>query len=416
MIMTSVKLKDSVIILDVIVFTLFFVRGLLQLGMALEVVPHIVITAYGVLLLSLFLFFFIRTRFVFYLPKSLSWYLLFLGYGLFQIVYSGFSLKGVNDILSYFTYFLVAVYFFCQGDVSRKGKIRLFLFCFFFFLFIQIFYVVVLGFGHRGLLGSVLGHANSANLLMAFMVVYFASLRKWAFVAGLLGLMVIVGGRTSLISASIVAVTIFISNFIGPKYLKKLIVYFSLFFGFAFFTFLIFKGAAADWGDSIGLSFIGGDKARLISLNSLKWRVIHWGYYLNDLSIPKQIILGNGAGAHALVSPPIYGQFYEVHNDFLKIFYDFGLIGFSLFLLADIGMGRFFLNKYNGNHHLILYLYYIRYTYMLFDNMVTNFIGIFIFVFFVFILSQKELLHERKFCYNRQYRMGVSETETSIPC
>jgi hypothetical protein len=302
------------------------------------------------------------------------------------------SLKGINDYLSYSLYFLITIFLFNQGNVKRQNRVRVYLILFFVILFLQLIVVVILHRGNRGVLGSILGHANTANLFLAYLSVYYANRRKWIITGCILLMMVVIGGRTSLISAGVVATCIFISANVRFAIIRKGFISVMLLLGIAMFGFLVYKGIYSEWNESIGLPFMGDKGGRFISLGSMKWRILHWSHYLQDIDQLKFILIGNGIGAHAPVSIPIYGQFYEVHNDFLKIFYDFGLIGLSLFVLADINIGRFFLSQNKGNWTLVFYLYYIRYTYMFFDNTVTNFMDTFIFLYFIYLFSNKNLL------------------------
>lgn len=379
---------------DHLLYFLVLFRGLLQLDRSNNT---FILIVGSVILLLLYLFYWVYTN-PFKIDKIFLCYTVFAIYSIFLLITKGIGLKAINDFVSYMLYFLLAIYFMHQRSINRKKKIKIFLLIFFVLLIIQIVLVFFLKIGGRNNLGSILGHANSANLFLGFLSLYLAFKKKWILTFVLMVCMLILGGRTSLISTSIVVVGIYLIHRSHSYEKVKLRIKILLFFGVVIFSFLLYKGTVVDWHETINLPFFN-DTARVLSYNSIKWRILHWTHYLSRMDTIGIILFGNGIGAHAEVSTPLYGRFFEVHNDFLKIFFDLGLIGLIIFLWSDLSLGRYFI-KYNKGHYIyIFFLYYVRYSYMFFDNVVTNFMGTLIFVFFLMSFSS-----EGKINYHGQKR------------
>lgn len=220
-------------------------------------------------------------------------------------------------------------------------------------------------------LGSLFGHANSLALIAAsfFIAIQhneaiknFKSnllLRNFS----LLMMIAIIGARSMLLSLIVGYLYVLIS--------RERITTRSLSLMAAIYTLLIFVIVL------YGLSLINSewDVQSYLSGNSLKWRIIHWQYYLYELSELDKVLFGYGVGAHELVTNGLYYKYLEVHNDFVRITYDVGIIGIFIYISFDYVITKLIRTrvKVDWRYYLILAN---KYFFMFFDNYAANMFSI----------------------------------------
>ena len=110
----------------------------------------------------------------------------------------------------------------------------------------------------------------------------------------------------------------------------------------------------------------------LTSGNSLKWRIIHWQYYINDIKNTSDLMFGFGTGAHEEVTNLVYNKYLEVHNDFLRMTYDIGILGVLLYIVIDVQIIIYCYKQLNAKNWFVIYAFIAKYFFMFFDNYVTN--------------------------------------------
>lgn len=245
-----------------------------------------------------------------------------------------------------------------------------FIFQVFFLLFTKGFGGLIDRDGREGL-GSLFGHANSLALMAASVFIVkldsnvYKNLKNKKLVINILFFtaIAIIGARSMLLSIAF--------GYLIWLYFKGKISLTNKIITFIMYIFLIFGIVL------YGLSLLESswDVQSYLSGNSLKWRIIHWMYYLRDLDSVQSIVFGFGVGAHENVTDGIYYKYLEVHNDFLRVVYDVGLVGLLIYLSFD-----YVLTKKIKKHIKLDWRYYLllstKYFFMFFDNFVTNMLSI----------------------------------------
>lgn len=257
-------------------------------------------------------------------------------------------------------------------------------------------------------LGSVFGHANSFTLVLGAMAIYAfvtkCGTRKFTMVAILLALSVISGGRTTLLGATLMLGGLQLSRTFGIRWRYANLAPFC-FLALALFAYTQHV-MSEGWGEQ-----------SIMSGNSLLWRVHNWSYYVDNFRSYGDWLLGFGPGAHEHVTDEIYGRTFEVHNDWLRLIYDLGILGALLYLIVDRFAFRLIERRAVGASYKdgIRSIYLVKLLYMFFDNFVGSFTLLFSIYFIAFFLAEKSRTKpnatERnhvEHSYSRKYRVGLS--------
>ncbi|WP_183579095.1 O-antigen ligase family protein [Mucilaginibacter sp. X5P1] len=388
--MSELSINSKKYRFDKFIFKMILIRCFCQLLFTYRLFPNTVLNVISAFILVIVVLQLQKSKASSLFPKGLFLYWILFGYAAFSIYLNGFSLKGFSDLFSYFFYYIIACYYATRLDQLSfaffKQQFGQFLKIFFFVLCIQV-PLAYAGLGDKSTTGSVFGHANSANLFLSFLILLNIEKLKLHIIGLLFILMIVLGGRTSLIASIIIVIAVFAVDRVKAKSIKNLIVAASAYCLYVIYAALIALADKTDWNDKVKIG--GSSGFGDMSLDSLKWRLQNWSYYLKDLNSRDVILFGKGIGSYINVSPHYYDQFFEVHNDFLKIAYDLGVVGLCLFLIADISLGVFFAKKSKNKGYLIALVYLLRYSFMFFDNLVTNFLGTVVFVGFLYYVAAK---------------------------
>ena len=216
----------------------------------------------------------------------------------------------------------------------------------------------------RGQLGSLFGHANSFGLILSVIsiCVWFSQygLRRVTLTTIIFILLLLVGARSVLIA---VVISIGCSLVCSRWAAKNVAILLSCMFVASIVVVLAY-----------GMTLVEQDwtEQSIASGNSLKWRVIHWAYYLKDLSSMSDWLAGFGLGAHEGVTVGLYDKYYEVHNDYIRIIYDVGLVGLGLYFAADYCIFKELSRKCVNSYWFLISAFWTKWFFMFFDNMVTN--------------------------------------------
>lgn len=102
-------------------------------------------------------------------------------------------------------------------------------------------------------------------------------------------------------------------------------------------------------------------------------RTVLWSHIISLMSNPFIIIFGNGAGSLDLFIPVSdsnwYNEFESTHNTYLEFFYQFGLLGLSLFILFLYNTKKY-IDKISihDNKIILKTLFYVMLINMFFDS------------------------------------------------
>lgn len=224
--------------------------------------------------------------------------------------------------------------------------------------------------GREGL-GSLFGHANSLALIAAS---FFIAIQHKEAVKNfksnlllrnlfLLLMIAIIGARSMLLSIIVGYLYVLMSRgSISNRSLSLMsILYASLTVAIVLYGLSLVN---SEWGVQ---SYLSG--------NSLKWRIIHWQYYLRELSELDRMLFGYGVGAHELVTNGLYYKYLEVHNDFVRIIYDIGILGLFIYISSDYVITKVINTKVKVDWRYYLILAN-KYFFMFFDNYIANMFSI----------------------------------------
>lgn len=220
-------------------------------------------------------------------------------------------------------------------------------------------------------LGSIFGHANSLALIAACYFIVSQRSRiidnfglKKLFSNGFAFLVIaIIGARSMLLSVAMgIGFWLFFRGRVTRFRLLLMVTTYAL-----LTSSIVYYGISlleASWQEQ---SFTSG--------NSLKWRIIHWLYYLQDFTDLKSVFFGFGIGSHEVVTDGLYIKYLEVHNDFLRILYDVGIVGLTFYLIFDYVIYMKLKRNIDVDWRFFLLLA-TKYFFMFFDNYVTNMLSV----------------------------------------
>lgn len=237
---------------------------------------------------------------------------------------------------------------------------------------------------NRGGIGSFFGHANSAAFFVSILlfVLYNSKGRRALFVKiFFITLLFLLGTRSVFLVTCTLLVSLKVSEYLDDSTLIVLLGFVVLSVAIGFYINYIVE---QSWNT----------QSSMLSGNSMKWRVRHWLYYIERITTTNQLIFGQGLASHEDVPRFFYNRYFEVHNDFLKITYDIGVLGLFLYLWADLSITLACLKQVvdKRQRNCLLAIYLVKAFFMFFDNLVTNFCGTM--VYYYIISNFQEIVQE----------------------
>lgn len=285
--------------------------------------------------------------------------------------------NGVSGLTYYISYASLPFMYILTKYIKNTTELIRILFYFFFIIYLVQLLFFILDNGlvfllqreGRGYLGSIFGHTNQAAFFVGLYTIYKVftaeNLTKLVLYALPLSILVfLLGGRVVMFSIIIIiSIEILYKN----KYLKKRI---SPIPAYVIFTLVI-----------IALSFesIYSNENTLLSFNSMKWRLTNWSFYLIELDNLYNVLFGFGLGSYHEISNKMYGTFIEVHNDYLRLIYDIGIVGAVLVVYFAI------IAPYQQNdnkEYSKLITSFLMFN-MMYDNIITNLMVMIVFYIFL---------------------------------
>jgi O-antigen ligase len=248
-----------------------------------------------------------------------------------------------------------------------------------FLLDVPLFYV---DFGQLRFLGSMGSSATSIFYLALFIPFFIRYLfykeKKYLFLSAfLIAMIILCGTRITLLAL----MSIIFFNTIGVKVfsldLKKMMLILVLFVIFYLYVF----------DDMVGRMFFGGN----VSFESLNTsgRTVVWEGVINKFL--ESTLFGFGSGAtteYLLITDPLgNGRINQVHNDYIKIIFDFGLIGLTLFLFITKNMFNLLSNKVKHSQRTRMNITISKsYIYAFMILMITDNVWVYIFYIYPFLI------------------------------
>jgi len=196
-------------------------------------------------------------------------------------------------------------------------------------------------------------------------------------------------------------VAFFIVNIAYKKY-KELLLFSTLVYilMLPFMNILIKETFIADIVDLDSL--LSKDITEIFSLIRLTGRELLWSVVFDGFL--ENPILGNGLGYSNLMVKSVTGFIEQVHNDYLKILADLGIVGLTLYLLIYIKM--FFnarkIYKINKKKRYYFFIFITTLVQILIFSFTDNIIAyapyllIYPFIFYLFLIHLKEVNYESR--------------------
>ena len=132
---------------------------------------------------------------------------------------------------------------------------------------------------------------------------------------------------------------------------------------------------------------------RLASFRSLQWRVEFWEFFVQDKELPT-LILGHGIGSADAYAASLYGgEYFPPHNDYIRIYYDAGLVGLVFFAGIIVYMLREIARVLTASNVSVLLVYLTIVAFYITDNFIYNTHAVFTHLFmagFILPISTRE--------------------------
>jgi O-antigen ligase len=126
------------------------------------------------------------------------------------------------------------------------------------------------------------------------------------------------------------------------------------------------------------------------SLSTFQWRINFWSNYIKYESF-SDFVLGRGIGAADGYGALLTGRsIYLPHNDYIRIFYDTGIIGLGLFLGLLIYFLRWIMRVMTTENDFILLMFLSLVCFFISDNYAYFTHSIFVYLFLASYLADKD--------------------------
>ena len=138
--------------------------------------------------------------------------------------------------------------------------------------------------------------------------------------------------------------------------------------------------------NSHGAEYPGADSR--LTFQTLKWRVDFWKNFLRADSVTFWV--GNGVGAADDLATSLNTDMvrYQPHNDYLRVFYDSGILGLFLFINLIFFMLRLLMRSTNSENDFIVIIYLLVISDCITDNFIYYTHSLWLFVFLATFVSR----------------------------
>ncbi len=293
-----------------------------------------------------------------------------------------------SDFIVWFSYiFIIEI---CKRDAYSVLKLRKYL------IYIAQFNVILGGFqlaasfftaGFDGLLSAIdarpvtgmFDHPNTYLICILPFSLYFIKRRAYGWLLITLTTCLFTGTRGPFL-AILCLFLLFIKFLLNKPINKRDIIFSLLFIILVYSIFIIF-----NWTDKVYT-----DWTSRINLASFWWRVSHWKNFLKyDSTV--YFLFGHGVGAADFVLNSVYDATRPdilPHNDYLRLYWDVGIIGVALFLNLIFSVIKMLYRSTNIDNDFILLTYLILICTCIADNLIYFTYPLFIFYFIASFLKK----------------------------
>ena len=120
---------------------------------------------------------------------------------------------------------------------------------------------------------------------------------------------------------------------------------------------------------------------RFASLRSLQWRVEFWRSFIHDRGLPT-VLFGSGIGTSVLRGSDLTGRtLFLPHNDYIRVYYDAGLVGLVLFVGTIVHILRHIRRALAPFNASVVLAYLAIVAFYITDNFIFNTHSIFTYLF-----------------------------------
>lgn len=133
-----------------------------------------------------------------------------------------------------------------------------------------------------------------------------------------------------------------------------------------------------------------------LSTSTLQWRVQHWKGLLEESSADLSVLIGKGVGSADFHSNLTKDRAFPPHNDYLRIYYDLGIVGLLLYINLIIFMIRSLMRSQTPENDFIVLMYLIILCFSITDNFLYHTITVLIYMFLASYMIRPSMHSQEK--------------------
>jgi len=132
------------------------------------------------------------------------------------------------------------------------------------------------------------------------------------------------------------------------------------------------------------------------TFSTLQWRVDHWKGLLAS-STNLSVLIGNGIGSADFINPNLsVATAFPPHNDYLRIYYDLGIVGLLLYINLIIFLIRSLMRSQTPENDFIVLMYLIVLCFSITDNFLYHTITVLIYMFLASYMIRPSMHSQEK--------------------
>ncbi len=220
---------------------------------------------------------------------------------------------------------------------------------------------------------SIFAHTNVTMIVLLPFLFYFIKQRSYFWIAMTMITCIGTGTRSPFFAAACLSPLVFLSFFRIPILFRHVLL--TIGFVIVAYTVLLYMNS----GGAEYTSFDQHDDR--LSTGTLKWRVDHWRDYLRD-DDPYAFWLGRTVGeADLWTGRQKYVPEYLPHNDYLKIYFDHGVIGLAVFTTLILYMLLLICRSLTTENDFVLLAFLLICCFFITDNFLYSTMPMWVYMF-----------------------------------
>lgn len=133
-----------------------------------------------------------------------------------------------------------------------------------------------------------------------------------------------------------------------------------------------------------------------LSFSTVQWRVHHWKGLLEESSADLSVLIGKGVGSADFHSDFTKDRAFPPHNDYLRIYYDLGIVGLLLYINLIIFIIRSLMRSQTPENDFIVLMYMFILCFSITDNFLYHTISVLIYMFLASYMIRPSMHSQEK--------------------